>query len=330
VKVSELASADKNPLLVIQVKRSTTMKLALLTFALIAISTSAMAAVIDSITLYQNISFSKINDLGTIVGGDVNGGFVLQDGVFTRITYGGMVAFPTDINDAGQIVGLFLDPSTNREMGFLDDNGVFTTIDYPGSTNTYVKAISNTGTIVGQYTGPNNSFGSFFTSSTGVYSSIGALGAEDINNSGQIVGSIDVRGFLREPNGSLITIDADDAPGINDLGEVVGSNNLTLRAVFYDASLGSHVVLPPLGFTHLTLSGINNSREVVGQVSFQTGAGFAFVGHLTLTPNDTQLPEPGAFLLCAGGLLLVGLRYRARLTCSAEQHCERLTSTVAR
>jgi hypothetical protein len=57
-----------------------------------------------------------------------------------------------DINDAGHIVGLFI-PSkdSNREHGFLDVNGIFSTIDVPGAHDTIANGINNSGHIVGTF-----------------------------------------------------------------------------------------------------------------------------------------------------------------------------------
>jgi uncharacterized membrane protein len=55
------------------------------------------------------------------------------------------------VNNLGQIVGVYGDGITNH--GFLLSNGVFTTLDYPGATDTVALGINDKGQIVGTYDG---------------------------------------------------------------------------------------------------------------------------------------------------------------------------------
>jgi hypothetical protein len=58
------------------------------------------------------------------------------------------------INDLGDIVGFYADAS-GFQHGYIDDEGVFTTFDPTGSTNTTINGINNLGDIVGFYTDAN-------------------------------------------------------------------------------------------------------------------------------------------------------------------------------
>ena len=67
------------------------------------------------------------------------------------------------INDAGQIVGFYADPSGNQH-GFLYSGGSFINVDDPlaGSTGTTIlKGINDAGQIVGSYSDGNNHNHSF-------------------------------------------------------------------------------------------------------------------------------------------------------------------------
>jgi probable HAF family extracellular repeat protein len=109
---------------------------------------------------------SSINDLGQIVGDALydNGediythdGFLYSGGSFTTIDapdarqfYGD--TYPRGINNAGQIVGYFDGGGGPGEHGYLlDTDGSYTTIDLPGSTDTWVYGINNVGQIVGTF-----------------------------------------------------------------------------------------------------------------------------------------------------------------------------------
>ena len=89
-------------------------------------------------------------------GGDA---FLDVDGVFTKIidpeaTPGNPdnawnATYVAGINDSGTIVGTYCDGY--HYHGFVDNNGVFTTLDYLGGTNTWLTGINNNGQIIGFY-----------------------------------------------------------------------------------------------------------------------------------------------------------------------------------
>ena len=64
------------------------------------------------------------------------------------------------INERGQIVGFYSEPSPGPSHGFLLDSGTFTTIDVPGADSTIAFGINDRDQIVGIYTagGPVHSF----------------------------------------------------------------------------------------------------------------------------------------------------------------------------
>ncbi|HZS26584.1 MAG TPA: hypothetical protein VFB76_05100 [Candidatus Angelobacter sp.] len=98
-----------------------------------------------------------INDLGDIIGViTVNGvvqSYLLHNGKVTLISFPGAEGgtFARSINNAGVIVGGYrLGPeSTDHAGGFSWKNGVFTTIEVPGSNDTFPAKINDKGVIVG-------------------------------------------------------------------------------------------------------------------------------------------------------------------------------------
>jgi probable HAF family extracellular repeat protein len=103
-----------------------------------------------------------INNAGQIVGVTPYGpgetySFLLQGGNSTPLVVPGAFGFTlaSGINDAGVIVGSFTDPEIAHYHGFVLDDGMYTTLDVPGSTDTYVKGINNLGEIVGYYRDAN-------------------------------------------------------------------------------------------------------------------------------------------------------------------------------
>lgn len=78
-------------------------------------------------------------------------GFLLSDGSFSTFDPpGAFRTTPTQINDAGQIVGFYRD-SSPFSRGFVLSGGVFTPIDVPGSIGTFPSGINNHGDVVGGY-----------------------------------------------------------------------------------------------------------------------------------------------------------------------------------
>ena len=109
--------------------------------------------------------------------------------------------------------------------GFLLSGGIFTTIDFPGSTYTTADGINNSGQIVGSYQSAGVLHG--YLLSGGVFTTIDlSQGALGINDSGQIVGRSGADGFLLSGGifstidfpGSTVTVDV----GINNSGQIVG------------------------------------------------------------------------------------------------------------
>jgi hypothetical protein len=80
-------------------------------------------------------------------------GFVDTAGVFAPINdplAGPLGTSAQGINDLGQVAGAFFSGSTY--FGFIDTGGVFTTVDFPGSVNTQLFGINDSGEAVGDYT----------------------------------------------------------------------------------------------------------------------------------------------------------------------------------
>jgi uncharacterized membrane protein len=104
--------------------------------------------------------------------------------------------FPRDINNRGRYVGYFDADSIGPYIGFYTDGiGNRQVFSYPGSSNTFINGINESGQMVGYYdTGPNCQVCSAFVlNPDGTASTIqipGAAGtvAWGLNDSGQIVG----------------------------------------------------------------------------------------------------------------------------------------------
>jgi probable HAF family extracellular repeat protein len=87
-------------------------------------------------------------------------GFLFDNGSFTRFDFPGAVeTFPGDLNDEGQIIGIFAADAASIGQSFVFDAGTFTIFDVPfsGVVATQVSGINNEGQIVGRYIQSNPS-----------------------------------------------------------------------------------------------------------------------------------------------------------------------------
>lgn len=131
-----------------------------------AIWTSSMATTLDVPELsYGSWSAFDINAAGQIlIQADVSDGrsasdriaaYIYTDGTLQEITFPGysytdnQLVFPSNINNDGSVVGVFLDPRTNTYKGFLFAHNVFYPIDLSGYLTASLSGIANDGTIVG-------------------------------------------------------------------------------------------------------------------------------------------------------------------------------------
>jgi hypothetical protein len=207
----------------------------------------------------------------------------------------------TAINDAGQIVGLYIDGS-GIYHGYELSAGKYTALNVPfaGATGTAAYGINNSGEIVGQWfdtTGNTHSF----TLIGGTYTPVDYPGAdyteaEAINSNGDIVGAYGANGVI---NGFLLSggtftsfavsgaIET-GAFGINDAGDIVGEY-CTTSACETTVQGAQGFLLSGGVFTTITMPGeswtfafgINNSGVILGQYQDPAGVVVSFLG----TPN---------------------------------------------
>ena len=158
--------------------------------------------------LYQNGTFTTIsvsptitwangiNNSGQIVGtdqtGSNNGSFLDANGTYTTVSYplGEGATYARDINDLGQIVGVYVNSAVN---GFVDTSGTFTTVNDPiGTGGTWAQGINNAGDIVGFYTAASGETHGFLATPDG----IGTDGAPLPVTGGTLPGAMALLGWL--------------------------------------------------------------------------------------------------------------------------------------
>jgi len=228
---------------------------------------------------------------------------------------GSLLTVATGVNDAGNVVGFYLDGQA-QEHGFLLQGGAYTTIDFPGAIATEANGTNKHGDIVGDYTdGAGVVHG--FTLMNGRFQDVDApfatagLSVRGINDSRIVVGEYLAQGTagfrsFSGPLGNLQPFNfpqvspldvanfpapfASSAHGLNNSREIAGDVNLIGAA--WVAKAGLFQLVAP-GFTAFDgvqsaqLNGVNDAGFVAGAVTDRTGT-FAIV----LLPGNAAFGLP--------------------------------------
>jgi probable HAF family extracellular repeat protein len=300
-------------------------------------------AMTDLFPVPQHSSANAVNDAGQVVGNyNLNRPFIWKDGVFTDLGgFDGSAGFgyAHDINNAAQVVGSsFANNGSEgiQQHAFLWEDGVMTDLGaLPGLPDSRAHAINELGQIVGFSSSfdPDTTDEVFesFLYSDGVMIDLGVPGdnniAEDINDSGQIVGRSAGRAYIYDdgvvtdlntliPTGTGLTLYS--ATGINNAGQIVGY-------AFSGGETHAFLLTP-------VLPGDFNSDGTVGAADYiawreglgttytqddlnlwraNFGATLGLSGSSATTPSSS-IPEPtSALLLLFGGSLCIRPRHTA-------------------
>jgi probable HAF family extracellular repeat protein len=234
---------------------------------------------------------------------------------FTQIDFpGAFVTAVSGINDRGQFTGAYIDAG-GTQHGFLLDDGVFTTIDFPGSADFNIaRGINDRGQIVGTFFDAQEITRSYLLDD-GIFTLLDIPGengdtANGINNRGQIVGTFfdtadlphgilfDKGAFTQfEPPGATASVPS----AINDHGQIVGffaDAGALVHGFFFDDSVFTRIDFP--GTPPVTAAqGVNNRGQIVGAfgISFQQLHGF-----LLDDGAYTQIDFPGSILTSLFGI----------------------------
>ncbi len=217
---------------------------------------------------------------------------------------GSIYTAATGINNAGVVVGHYMDAATLTYRGFKYD-GSFTTIDYPGSAATFVDGIGPTGTIVGSWLEAGNQYHSFVLDN-GNFSSFdfpdNETDAQSINSQGQMVGVYDqflgapVHGYLKDGE-TFTTIDMPGAGntgayGINDSGVISGTYTLPGSEAPHGFAIvgGQFIKIEFPGTTETFVGGLNNLGTVVGWATHAGGSHGFRRTNLSYRTFRTELP----------------------------------------
>jgi probable HAF family extracellular repeat protein len=186
---------------------------------------------------------TAINNRGAIVGSlaTATGStpFLYRDGMVRDLgTLGGAQAQANAVNDRGTVVGFSFLAHGFQMRPFIYQDGVMKGLGTFGGDLGAASGINNHGVVVGQAQDPSGRFIAFMTDESGVLRPFlnlpGGQSAAAINQRGDIVGSVNGKGYLYSDG--KVTI-LDDLPGvkegwwflvptaINNRGWIVGTGN---------------------------------------------------------------------------------------------------------
>jgi serralysin len=211
-----------------------------------------------------------MNDVGVVVGlvglpgspNSLQSGFVFDGSTYSLIQPPSSTASTAgDINDKGVIVGSY-SPGVH---GYILNNGVITTVDYPGGRNTNLNGINNHDVVAGTYVDSDHKRRGFIFNGADFIS---------VNYPGAIETFVE---------------------GISDSGLVVGTysdGSSSERGFLYDGSAYRSIEVP--GATRTIPHGVNSDGAIVGTYFAQgiSGAqGFLFDGFEYRTVNHPNSPH---------------------------------------
>ena len=197
---------------------------------------------------------------------------------------GGSESVAYRINANGMIVGWSQLASGATRGFYTDGNGVLTQLNVPGNSDTFARAINDSGTIAGVAYIGGQSHGILWNGST--ITDFGPnSGLTAINASGQVTGGNGSGHAFISSNGATTDLGAlsgggwTAAYGINDSGMVAGYGDVggsTFRAFVGSAQTGL-TQLGTLGGWDSWATGINNKGQVIGHAEVASGYSHAFV-----------------------------------------------------
>jgi probable HAF family extracellular repeat protein len=197
-----------------------------------------------------------INNLGQMVGMfttlTATSGFLYDRGTFSPpLTYPGAGNFtvPNGINDRGEIVGVYQD-AVPGEHSFLYKAGKYVALAYPGAKETGAQDLNNSGQVVGDFPDAKGTHGFIYLENVGVFTPV-----------------------LDCPTGTVTAL-----RGINNGGQIVGGcidAQGNEHPFLYMAGALNPILVP--GAISAGIIGINDRAQVIGNLRFATGA-HSFVG----------------------------------------------------
>ncbi len=277
------------------------------------------------------------NDFGDYAGntrssdGEKTIGFTLIDGVFKTYDFPG--ALKTNfyaLDNAGKAAGHYKG-TDGLYHGVIMEDGELTQYDFPDAVQTFIFGISDeTGALSGNIVDESGVTRAFSGELTITFPGAVKTYGDFVNAAGVVVGSyVDAdgmpHGFMRNPDGSFITIDIPATPelrflfvnAINDVGVIV------FRAMAVDDIQRSYILLPGGTFQELrvpdsvntVVRNINQDGSIIGYYDLTDDRRLGFVGRPKMQPNGGDFGSIFSMHLSKGlNMLSVPLKPTVHMT----------------
>ena len=278
------------------------------------------------------------NDFGDYAGntrssdGEKTIGFTLIDGVFKTYDFPG--SLKTNfyaLDNAGKAAGHYKDSDGLYHGVVLDENGELKQYDFPGAVQTFIFGLSDeTGALSGNIVDESGVTRAFSGELTITFPGAVKTYGDFVNAAGVVVGSyVDTdgmpHGFMRNPDGSFITIDIPETPelrflfvnAINDVGVIV------FRAMAVDDIQRSYILLPGGTLQELrvpdsvntVVRNINQDGSIIGYYDLTDDRRLGFVGRPKTQPNGEGFGSTFSMHLSKGlNMLSVPLKPTVHMT----------------
>ncbi|MHC4742760.1 MAG: PEP-CTERM sorting domain-containing protein [Planctomycetota bacterium] len=210
-----------------------------------------------------------INDHGQIVGHNSQGlAYIWEDGILRELaTPAGLQSRAVEINNNGQVVGYYIDSTKDDRAVIWDSYGMH---ELPGGPESQARAINDSGLAVGFARREGHGISASLWENL-VLTDLGLLltgtsRASDINNHGQVVGTVygDQNGYLWDPVEGFILFGADCLPlRINDHEQILLSTSKVGYQLYDGGEITNIDASGSLGAS-VECGGINNAGQVAG------------------------------------------------------------------
>jgi len=256
------------------------------------------------------LELTASSDFGDYAGytksadGEKEVAFTLIDGVFTPYDFpGSQKTHFYALGNNGVAAGHYKDSDGLYHGVVLDEDGELKQYDFPGAVQTFIYGISDeTGALSGNAVDEAGVSRAFSGDLSFMFPGAVATYGDFVNAAGVIVGSYRdadgmFHGFMRNPDGSFITIDVPEMPNLEFLfvNTITDVGVVGFRAKAENDILRSYILLPSGILHEVRLPGsvitvvrnVNQNGSIVGYYDTTDGRRHGFVG----TPVDKAVSD---------------------------------------
>ncbi len=250
---------------------------------------------VDFLELTASSDFGDYAGYTKSTDGEKEVGFTLINGVFTTYNFpGSQKTHFYALGNNGVAAGHYKGNDGLYHGVVLDENGELKQYDFPGAAQTFIYGISDeTGALSGNAVDEAGVSRAFSGDLSFMFPGAVATYGDFVNAAGVIVGSYKdadgmFHGFMRNPDGSFITIDVPETPNLEFLfvNTITDVGVVGFRAKAANDILRSYILLPSGILHEVRLPGsvitvvrnVNQDGSIIGYYDTADGRRLGFVG----------------------------------------------------